>query len=103
MIYVFKGGSVVYDGSTLTEEQKARSVAVESLPIPEKIVGKTPVLKVDVEKQEVWYEYEDLVTESEDNDIKLALAELAEQQEQDKLNTQLAIAELAEAVLGGAE
>ncbi len=26
MIYVFEGGSVVYDGDTITEEQKAEAV-----------------------------------------------------------------------------
>lgn len=38
------------------------------------------------------------------DDVRLALAELAEQQELDKLNTQLALAELAETIMaGGAE
>jgi len=35
MIYVFEGGSIVYDGDTITEEQKAQGVAVESLPEPQ--------------------------------------------------------------------
>ena len=29
MIYVFEGGSIVYDGSTISDEQKTKAVAVE--------------------------------------------------------------------------
>lgn len=81
MIYVFLGGSVVYDGSTLTEEQKARAVAVESLPVPEVIEGKVAVLRADVETKEVWYEYEDAVIESEDTEINKIKQELQTTQE----------------------
>ena len=30
MIYVFEGGNVVYDGDTITEEQKAQAVGPKS-------------------------------------------------------------------------
>lgn len=58
-IYVFEGGSIVYDGSTLTEEQKSRAVAVDKLPEPEEIEGKIPVIRANLKTQEVYYEYID--------------------------------------------
>ena len=36
MIYVFEGGNIVYDGSTISNGQKAQAVAVEQLPEPYK-------------------------------------------------------------------
>lgn len=61
MIYLFgnpdKTASIVYDETTLTEEQRARGVAVEALPEqPENEPNKTAVLKVDKATGEVWYE-----------------------------------------------
>ena len=47
MIYVFEGGSIVYDESVLTEADKARAVAVEVLPEQEVIPGKIAVIKAD--------------------------------------------------------
>ena len=58
MIYVFEGGSVVYDGSTLTEDEKLQAIfTLDNLPEPEQREGRVPILKVDEEKQEVYYEY----------------------------------------------
>jgi hypothetical protein len=60
MIYVFEQGNIVYDGSTISEAQKAQAIAVESLPIPETPAGKYAVLKADKANERVWYEYVDL-------------------------------------------
>ena len=58
MVYIFEGGSIVYDGSTLTDEEKSRAIfTLDNLPEPEQRKGKVPILKVDEEKQEVYYEY----------------------------------------------
>jgi len=57
MIYVFEGGSVVFDGTTLTEEQKAKAVAVEILPVPQTPAGHYAQIKANLETQEVFYEY----------------------------------------------
>ena len=59
MIYVFEGGSIVYDESVLTKEDKARAVAVEALPVQETPVGKTPLIKADKKTNKVWWEYID--------------------------------------------
>ena len=57
MIYLFENpnnlASIVYDGSTLTDEQKAQAVAVEHLPVKPK---GTAVLKVSKAENRVWYE-----------------------------------------------
>ena len=59
MIYVFEGGSIVYDESVLTEADKARAVAVEVLPEQEVIPGKIAVIKADKTTETVWWEYVD--------------------------------------------
>ena len=57
MIYVFEGGSIVYDGTTITEEQKAQAVAVEELPTPEIPQGHYAQIRANLQTQEVYYEY----------------------------------------------
>lgn len=58
MVYIFEGGSVVYDGNTLTDDEKLRAIfTLDNLPEPEQRKGEVPILKVDKEKQEVYYEY----------------------------------------------
>ena len=59
MIYVFEQGNVVYDGSTLTAEQKAQAVAVEVLPESQTPSGHFAVLKADVTAGTVYYEYKE--------------------------------------------
>lgn len=61
-------------------------------------VSVTPpqVILEDIQKSET-----ELLKE-ENTSLKLAVAELAEAQEQQKLDTQLALAELAESLMGGA-
>ena len=80
MIYVFEGGSIVYDGSTLNEEQKARAVAVEKLPEPKVIEGKVAILKVNKEEG-VYYEYINKPNDPLENEIeelKQVVADLTE-------------------------
>jgi len=78
MIYVFKGGSVVYDGSTLTEEQKAEAVAVESLPEPQTPEGKYAQIRADKATETVYYEYIDLPKDPEIEQLKQVVADLTE-------------------------
>lgn len=76
MIYLFenpnKNASVVYDESTLAEEEKRKGVAVEELPEPETPNGKVAILKVKKSTGEIWYEYEDAPT-NEIDDLKARL------------------------------
>lgn len=74
------------------------------VPQPDNILGLRPVLKIDVEKARLYYDYERpdtlesklLELMKENVEIKYALAELAEAQEKDNTNSQLALTELAE-------
>jgi hypothetical protein len=64
MPYIFPnpdgyGASIVYREDTLSEENKARGIKVDSIPQPENIPGKTPVLKADKKTGTVFYEYVD--------------------------------------------
>ena len=59
MIYVFEDGAVVYDGNTISEEEKQEAVAIEVLPEPEKIEGKIAVLRANKAENRVYYEYMD--------------------------------------------
>ena len=60
MIYLFENpenlASIIYDGSTLTEEQKVQAVAVEQLPAKP---SETAILKVSKSENRVWYEVVD--------------------------------------------
>lgn len=59
MIYVFEQGSIVYDGSTITEEQKAKAVQVEALPEPNTPKGHYAQIRANLQTQEVFYEYKE--------------------------------------------
>ncbi|HZJ98483.1 MAG TPA: hypothetical protein VFC79_00665 [Tissierellaceae bacterium] len=78
MIYVFEGGSVVYDASTISETAKTRAVAVESLPDPEERDGKIPILKANKNEERVYYEYIDKPNEPEIEQLKQVVADLTE-------------------------
>lgn len=81
MIYVFEGGNVVYDGDTITEEQKAQAVAVESLPEPQTPEGKYAQIRADKATETVYYEYIDLPKdplEVEVEQLKQVVADLTE-------------------------
>lgn len=77
MMYVFEGGSIVYNGSTLTEDEKLQAVEVVSLPVPEVIEGKVPELRADLENQTVFYEYVDEPKET--LDMQKAIAALQDE------------------------
>ena len=81
MIYVFENdnndASVVYDETTLTEEQKVKGIAIAELPIEEVPKGKQAVLKCKKSTGEVWYEYVDIPvdnTEQRITDLEIAMA-----------------------------
>jgi hypothetical protein len=63
MIYLFgkdKEVSIVYDGSTLTEQDKVGGIAVEALPPKEDKDGFNPVLCLDKDNKPYW-EYKEVV------------------------------------------
>lgn len=70
MIYVFEDGAVVYDGSTISEEEKQKAVAVEKLPEPEQIEGKIAVLRASKAENRVYYEYIDEPENPLENEIE---------------------------------
>lgn len=67
MIYVFENygnkASIVYDETTITEEEKSDGIGLEKLPEPEIIEGKTEILKCNKITKEVWYDYEEIQAE----------------------------------------
>lgn len=99
-----------------TEETKVKVVSVFSFgeiaveydmstfPQPENMPGKLAELFYDKETGKLYYEYTDIpktaleLLQEETQQLKLAIAESAEAQQQDKIENQLAIAELAEVV-----
>ena len=81
MIYVFEGGNVVYDGDTITEEQKSQAVGVEALPVPEKMgrrQGKYAQIRADKSAETVYYEYIDMPEAPEVEQLKQVVADLTE-------------------------
>ncbi len=78
MIYVFEDGAVVYDGNTISEEQKAQAVAVESLPKPDTPEGKYAQIRADKATETVYYEYIDLPKDPEVEQLKQVVADLTE-------------------------
>lgn len=64
MLYLYSNApgntqaSVVYDGNTLTDEQKAQAVQVESLPIDESTENQVAILHCDKATETAWYTYE---------------------------------------------
>jgi len=63
MLYIFESqgnlASVVFDETTLSQENKAQGIPVEKLPNIVTKPGKIPVLKCSKETNEVWYDYID--------------------------------------------
>ncbi|MFJ5565194.1 hypothetical protein [Lysinibacillus xylanilyticus] len=97
-----------------SEETKVKVVSVFSLgeiaveydisamPQPENIAGKTYELYYDKDTKELYYEYTDLpkteiqLLQEATNELRLAIAESAEVQQQDNTENQVAVAELVE-------
>jgi hypothetical protein len=68
MIYLFGKGksiSVIYDATTLTEQDKVGGIAVEQLPPKEDKDGFNPVLCLDQDNKPYW-EYEIIEQPSEE-------------------------------------
>jgi hypothetical protein len=66
MIYLFGSKdkiSVVFDGSTISEEQKNNSTIIDELPIPLVKEGFYSVLCVNEHTKEVYYEYREIKNE----------------------------------------
>jgi hypothetical protein len=82
MIYVFEGGSIVYDGSTISDEQKTKAVAVEQLPEkPEIPAGKMAIIRANKAEERVWWELVDKPKdplEVEVEQLKQVVADLTE-------------------------
>jgi len=79
MIYVFPEGNVVYDGSTISDEQKAKAVAVEQLPErPEIPAGKMAVIRANKAEGRVWWELVDKPKDPEIEQLKQVVADLTE-------------------------
>lgn len=89
----------VTDG--MSDEDLASGISVDSVPEPESN-GMIYQLYINPQTKEMWYEYEEVpkseieILRDENRDLKLALAESVEAQQQDKIENQLAIAELVE-------
>ncbi|MEE3805468.1 hypothetical protein V2H29_00730 [Lysinibacillus fusiformis] len=90
-----------YDTTGWTEEDLRDGIVVDSIPEPENS-GKLSMLHINKDTKEMWYEYEEVpkseieILRDENRDLKLALAESVEAQQQGKIENQLAIAELVE-------
>lgn len=82
MIYVFENpdnyASVVFDENTLTNEQRAKGIAVTELPEKAEIGGKLAVLKCDKSINKVWYDY---IDKSNDEELDLLKKSQADQDE----------------------
>jgi hypothetical protein len=66
MIYLFGKAdqvSVVYDGSTLTEQDKVGGIAVEALPPKEDKDGFNAILNLDKDNKPYW-EYKEVVKDT---------------------------------------
>ncbi|PIJ99965.1 hypothetical protein [Lysinibacillus sphaericus] len=92
---------IAYDTMGWTEEDLRSGIVVDSIPEPENN-GKIATLHINKDTKEIWYEYEEApkseieVLRDENRDLKIALGESVEAQQQDKIENQLAIAELVE-------
>ncbi|KOS61730.1 hypothetical protein FJQ98_03025 [Lysinibacillus agricola] len=101
----------------LTEEELKLGILVDEVPQAENIPDKRAELFYNTDTQELFYKYFDVelppmspeqlikdlqkelnAVKAENKTLMLALAESAEAQQQDKIENQLAIAELAELI-----
>ncbi|MEQ6353932.1 hypothetical protein ABNX05_04830 [Lysinibacillus sp. M3] len=110
-------GAYHYAPELLTEEELKLGILVDEVPQAENIPGKSADLFYNIDTQELFYKYFDIelpptspeqqikdlqkelnAVKTENKTLMLALAESAEAQQQDNLENQLAIAELAELI-----
>ncbi len=111
MIYIryFADGRVYYehykpfhpiDGLGQTKEKLEESGHfVDSIPVPEMIPRKIPVLKYNSDTEELFYEYEDAPPSEVDRISELERELLVSKE--DNVSNMLAITELYELILGG--
>ncbi|WP_243432523.1 hypothetical protein [Lysinibacillus sphaericus] len=90
-------------GKTQEELEAEGGIFVERSAVPQpENKGKIARLYINPQTKEMWYEYEEIpkseieILRDENRDLKIALAESVEAQQQDKIENQLAIAELVE-------
>ncbi|MFJ6266471.1 hypothetical protein ACIQGW_15980 [Lysinibacillus xylanilyticus] len=107
----------MYMPEMLSEEELKLGILVDEVPQAENIPGKRSDLFYNTDTQELFYKYFDVelpptspeqlikdlqkelnAVKTENKTLMLALAESAEAQQQDKIENQLAIAELAELI-----
>lgn len=94
----------IYQNPTPEQMAEPGTHVEGDIPQPDHILGLRPVLKIDVEKAKLYYDYERpdtlesrvLELQKENVEIKFALAELAEAQEKDNTDTHLALTEVVE-------
>jgi hypothetical protein len=68
MIYIFGKGrelSVIYDATTLTEQDKVGGIAVEALPPQEDKEGYNAILCLDQDNKPYW-EYEQIIEQPDE-------------------------------------
>ncbi|MBA7628711.1 hypothetical protein ES703_36206 [subsurface metagenome] len=74
MIIVFPGSngecSISYRPDLLSDEVKERGIALDKLPVPDKIEGKRAVLMANKETSKVWYEYRDIPPDPLEDRVK---------------------------------
>ena len=78
MIYIFPENSngacsIHYAPELLSESQKAKGIALEKLPEPEKVEGKYAELYADLKAGKIWYEYKDIPQETNLDEIEQRL------------------------------
>lgn len=56
-MWVFEGGSIVYDGQSIDADTKARAVEVDVLPESEVREGYYAQIRANLETQELYYDY----------------------------------------------
>ncbi|OLS02874.1 hypothetical protein [Tissierella creatinophila] len=110
MIYLFENpenyASIVYDETSLTEEHKAKGIAVVMLPEKDVLEGKMATLKCRKSTGEVWWEYEDIPKAPEEiqqqkiQELENALLEMSTLQAIKDAENEQAIMELTN-LIGG--
>ncbi|MBA7650661.1 hypothetical protein ES703_58471 [subsurface metagenome] len=74
MVYIFPSGngecSISYRPDLLSDEDKERGIALDELPMPDKIEGKHAVLMANKEAGKVWYDYRDIPPEPLEERVK---------------------------------
>jgi hypothetical protein len=62
-MWVFEGGSIVFNGDTIDDTTKSRAIVVESLPEPENREGYQPQIRANLETNTLYYDYIPIIEE----------------------------------------